>query len=283
MNTETGQEQYPVYLKYGFRLVSKDPEVLVAELVSLGFESFEEHEHALDAYIREDQVTDAIRNALSEMKGTSYDKLSIERIPHQNWNAQWESSFKPILIGNFCGVRATFHASLEGVRHELVIDPKMAFGTGHHETTWMMISAMESLDMEGKKVLDYGAGTGILAILAEQSGACHIDALEIDFQAVENMQLNLELNRSKSVTGIHGDISEVSNNRYDIILANINRNVILASLEQLFKMLDAGGKILFSGILESDRDLVTKKITQSGFQIKQIQGKGEWICLMADK
>ncbi len=277
------QEHYPVYLKFTFILDSKNQDFLIAKLVSLGFESFEEHEHELDGYIREAQWTDPMHNAIKEMKGRSFHSFRVQRLLHQNWNAQWESNFKPILIGSFCGVRATFHDPLEGVEHELTIDPKMAFGTGHHETTWMMISEMEYMDLEGKTVLDYGAGTGILAILAEKLGATQVDALEVDLQAVENILLNLDLNNSAAITCLHGDINDVKNTRYDIVLANINRSVILESLDTLYHMVVEGGQILFSGILAIDRELVEEKIMQAGFQMNKILQRGEWICMHTEK
>ncbi|MEM6966395.1 MAG: 50S ribosomal protein L11 methyltransferase, partial [Bacteroidota bacterium] len=204
-------------------------------------------------------------------------------IKYQNWNAIWESNFKPIVVGTFCGIRADFHSPLTEVQHEIIINPKMAFGTGHHETTWMMIAAMKKLDFSEKKILDYGCGTGILAILVSQLGAEKIDALDIELPSYENTIENAAINRIQNIEAIHGTLPKIQHLTYDIILANINRHVILENLSTLHNMLPIGGTLLISGILNTDKSLVQHSAEKAGFTYESINDKNNWICMQLKK
>lgn len=271
------------YYKFEFHTSEEQNEILVAFLGELPFEVFEDTELGFDAYIPakecDDQIIQEIEN-LQERFPCFYQKKLIK---YQNWNAIWESNFKPIVVGTFCGIRADFHPPLTEVQHEIIINPKMAFGTGHHETTWMMIAAMEKLDFSEKKVFDFGCGTGILAILASQLGAEKIDALDIELPSYENTIENAQINQISNIEAIHGTLPKTQHLTYDIILANINRHVILDSLSTLHNMLPSGGKLLISGILNSDKKLVQQSAKEAGFTYEGTNLKNNWICMQLKK
>ena len=229
-------------------------ELLLAWLEDFPFDAFQESEAGLFAYLAAGADPDEVEARLAQLPdgiGTPYQK---ELLPSQNWNALWESNFNPVQVGEFCGIRATFHPPFRNVRHELVIQPKMAFGTGHHETTFMMVGLMENLPFQDREVFDFGCGTGILAILAAKLGAASVDAVDIEAAAVENTLENARVNQtSDQIKVFHGDLDAVPFRTYDFILANINRNVILGTLPALYQRLRDGGMLLISGILDADR------------------------------
>jgi len=195
----------------------------------------------------------------------------------------WESNFQPIQIHDFCAIRADFHPANTSVKHEIVIHPKMAFGTGHHETTFMMMSTMETIPFANKKVLDYGCGTGILAILAAKLEADTVQAIDIDPLSYENTLENIEKNQSEGIHTMLGELEKMSDSDFDIILANINRNVIIANLPTLFSKLRPDGLLLISGILQTDETLVTSHIKNAGFLVLDTLNKGEWLCIKLKK
>lgn len=253
-------------------------EILMAFLGELSFESFEETEQGFNAYLAESNHDDALKNRLSELQGTYKFSWLTEKIVPQNWNAVWEAGFQPIQVADFCGIRADFHEPIPEVKHELIINPKMAFGTGHHETTFMMIQRMAELEFTDKKVFDYGCGTGVLAILASRLGAKQIDAVDIEEPAYENTIENASINQVDNIDIFHGTLSAIQQTNFDIILANINRNVILESLPALYDKLNASGIVLISGILIEDQQLVINKALDSGFKLENKLEKGEWTC-----
>ncbi len=263
---------------------TEEPELLLAFIQHLPFDSFEVAEKTLEAYIPAKNDSEEIQNELKELKERLNFSFEQTFIPYKNWNAVWESNFTPIRVKDFCGIRADFHPSFDPpVAHEIHIQPKMAFGTGHHATTWMMIDQMEKLDFNGKKVFDYGCGTGILAILAEKLGANAIDAVDIEPPAVENTLEHLTLNNCTKISTYEGTLEQLENNHYDIILANINRNVILKSLPTLYKQLNKGGSLLISGFIQQDTDLLQNSTQQEGFTVKEVQIRGNWICMVLNK
>lgn len=254
-------------------------EAVMAFFSQLPFDTFEETEAGFNAYLpanRSMADLDQQVKAWASQFDYTFDKGFI---PAQNWNAVWESNFEPIIIDDFCAARAEFHPPQSGVQHEIVIRPKMAFGTGHHATTYMMMAAMEYLDFENAKVLDYGCGTGILAILAEMLGAKLVDAVDIEREAYENTLEHAALNQCQSIKPVHGTLEDISGSAYAVILANINRNVILDSLWPLHKKLNPNGHLLVSGILLKDRVLVVEKATQTGFTLVKSEQRGDWCCL----
>ena len=252
-------------------------ELLVALLSNTGFESFEETDTTLKAFIKEDEFDQVDLDEIITPLNLNY---TSSVIPQQNWNAQWESSFEPIIVGDFVSIRAAFHQPVTNVQHEIIITPKMSFGTGHHATTYMMIEQMEGLDFTNKTVVDFGTGTAVLAILAEKMGATSVDAIDNDDWSIENSVENAGANNCSSINLIKAETIEPGNN-YDIILANINLNVILANLAAIKAVSKNGTIILLSGFIKADEPVMLNALTTSGIlQLKTIQ-KGEWISILA--
>ncbi len=267
------------YYKYSFSVDASQREILLAFLGELAFESFVETDLGLDAFVPEKEDVNIESTQLQHIEQFVPFQLEKVFIPYQNWNAVWESNFQAIQVDNFCGIRADFHPPFEQVEHELLINPKMAFGTGHHETTFMMIQMMQELDFKNKKVLDYGCGTGILAILASMLQAKHIDAVDIEEPSYHNTIENAELNQVSNITSLLGTIEAIEDSDYDIILANINRHVILDSLEILHQKLIPNGVILFSGILKKDESILLDALKENSFKLLYQIQKGNWLCL----
>ncbi len=257
-------------------------EILIALLGEMGYEGFEQEETALRAYVPEEQFDVAGLDALMEMQGLSY---ISEQMEDKNWNEEWEKNFQPVIVDDFCAIRAHFHAPITGVEHELVITPKMSFGTGHHATTFMMIRAMRQLDLGGARVFDFGTGTGVLAILAERLGAAAVVAIDNDDWSIENARENMTNNGCQRIriekmdsvpfTGWEGP--------FDVILANINKHVILAQLPALVQQLKEGGVIVLSGLLDSDFEDIENEAVKNNFSISVRMTKGSWICLKTEK
>lgn len=267
------------YYSYHIEVEEERRDIVMAFLTDLPFDSFQETEAGMYAYLPvklEDEELNTQLNLLAERWGFTYER---EYVPGQNWNEKWEANFQPILIDDFCVVRAPFHARYPAVEQEITIMPKMAFGTGHHATTYMMMDAMRGLDFVSKEVLDYGCGTGILAILAEKRGASRVDAVDIEAAAYENTLENAALNQCQTIQAVEGVLSDVAERKHDIILANINRNVILESLETLYGRLKSGGVLLVSGILRQDEGVVKEAAARAGFIWIRDRHRGDWCCL----
>ena len=268
------------YYKISITSKIEQQDLIIAVLSHNGFDGFEEDEYGIKTYIKEKEFNANHFEGLAKQFDFNYKK---KLIPDQNWNAIWEANFQPIQINSFCTIRADFHTPLPNVTHEIVINPKMAFGTGHHETTHMMMEMMETIDFQNKKVFDFGCGTGILAILANKLGSENILAIDIDPLSYENTLENIAINKSRGITTKSGEINLVSEDEFDIILANINRTVILNTLPILHTKTIAGGFTLLSGILNTDEVLVKEHINQTGFSIIDIKSKGEWLCIKLQK
>ena len=250
-------------------------DILIASLSNGGFEGFEEKDDVLLAYIAEDQFDehqlDAILSDLRVVAGKTV-------MGPANWNETWEKNFQPVQIEDFCAIRAGFHPPVSGVRFEIVITPKMSFGTGHHATTYMMILAMQRFDFAGKKVLDFGTGTGVLAVLAEKTGASEILAIDVDANSIENARENLAENhcsvarvaRMDSLTGI---------GRFDVILANLNKLVILSNMALFRQHLTDEGVVLVSGLLTSDMEELAISAEKNGMLLSAGIQRENWICV----
>jgi ribosomal protein L11 methyltransferase len=251
-------------------------EILVALLSNIGFEGFEESDDLLKAFIKEADFKKEEVDTIGTGLGLSYISSVIEQ---QNWNAQWESSFEPVIIKDFASVRAGFHEPVKNVQYEIIITPKMSFGTGHHATTYLVMEQMSKLDLTNKTVLDFGTGTGILAILAEKMGAKEILAIDNDEWSIDNAKENLALNHSKKIT-IQLAEAITSGKTYDVILANINLNVILASMTAIKKACNAGGLILLSGFLNTDEAQIKASLSSSGLVLINITRQKDWICAL---
>lgn len=269
------------YIEYKFSFTPLEPwrEIFLALLSECEFESFEETENGLNAYVRKDlddesQVIERI-GVLQETQ-IKYTRTEIEQV---NWNKVWESGFQPILVNGQCYIRAEFHPEKPEVPYEIIIQPKMSFGTGHHETTHLMVEYILELDWEGKEVLDMGCGTSILAILAKKRGAQYAEAIDIDEWATENSAENAERNGVE----LHirqGDANLLGDRNFDVILANIQRNILLEDIPKYVKVLNfAGGELILSGLMEEDFDDIVAVCTQQGLKFISRKQRNEWIAL----
>jgi ribosomal protein L11 methyltransferase len=257
------------------KLEPEQQELLTALLVDIGFEGFEETDGGLKAFINEKIYN---KKLLQELAAEQQLSFSEELIPDQNWNAVWESNFQPVVVDDFVAIRAHFHEPIEKVEHEIVITPKMSFGTGHHATTYMMMQQMKEIDFTGKTVFDFGTGTGVLAILAEKLGARKIVAIDNDDWSIENAGENAERNRSEKIELMKADTG-LRSEKFDIILANINKNVILDNLEVLVSQLSMDGILVLSGLLVEDEADILTAIASFSLQNRPKLEKNNWICL----
>jgi len=248
---------------------------LIANLDEAGFTAFEETDDALLAFIPQ-SARGSIQLEQIMPEPVRWEETVIEP---QNWNAVWEGSFEPVTVPGFCTVRAAFHAANPDTPHDIVITPKMSFGTGHHATTRMMMQGMQELDFAGTRVLDFGTGTGILAILAQQLGAAEVLALDNDEWSVENAHENVATNGATGVQVLAGSLEVAGSEQFDIILANINRHILLQYMPQMRKLLKAGGGLLLSGIMRADEAIITDSALASGLTKKATRQEGDWIAL----
>ena len=266
-----------IYIEYSVQESdSEKRDLLTALLSNEGFEGFSEEGTLFKAYIPENRLNRQVINHI--LKAYSF---QIQKIEDRNWNKIWESSFSPVIVDDTCYVRASFHDSrTDQFKYEIVIDPKMSFGTAHHETTFLMISYLLELDLENKSIADVGCGTGILSILSEKKCAKVIDALDIDHNAYINLKENIELNRCHAINCYEGDIDQLNYKTYDLILANINRNTIVKHIPVYSLMLSTGKHLLISGILKEDLDIVGTVAINSDFLIQGIKEKNNWISAL---
>lgn len=268
------------YIHLKFQPVTKEQqEILVAQLSELNFEGFEEGVNYTSAFIPEDLYNEA---AAYELVAGTNTAITKEVIAPKNWNAEWEENFQPVIIDEFCGIRAHFHAPLQNVQHEIIITPKMSFGTGHHATTHLMIQSMQQFDFNGKHVLDFGTGTGVLAILAERLGANPILAIDNDEWSITNAEENIALNHCSNITIQQADVLQMST-EFDIILANINKHVLIANMEGIKQHLTLDGVVIMSGLLIGDRPDIEKCAVNNGLKVLECKTRGDWMCLLFKK
>lgn len=266
------------YLQVEFETVNEgESEILIALLAEAGFESFEETENSLLAFKKEAEFEEGSLEEILKIVPVNY---AISIVPQQNWNAQWEESFEPILVKDFVGIRAFFHLPIQTVKHEIIITPKMSFGTGHHATTYMMIEQMEAMDFANKNVVDFGTGTAVLAILAEKMGAASITAIDYDEWSIENSIENAGNNNCSHIHLVQAE-TITPGNSYDIILANINLNVILNNLAAIKAVSKKGSIILLSGFMKADEVTMGKALEETGISQLKTTQKGEWISILA--
>jgi len=268
------------YIHVRFQPVTKEQqEILIAQLAELNYEGFEEGVRYISAYIAEDQYNEPQTYDLTANTDITITK---EVIAPRNWNEEWESNFQPVLIDSFCAVRAHFHEPVKGVQYEVIITPKMSFGTGHHATTWLMIQRMQGIAFGGKKVLDFGTGTGVLAILAEQLGSTDIYAIDNDDWSINNSQENIVLNNCSHITLDKRDHLELGV-QFDVILANINKHVLLANMGVIRQHLTDDGVVLMSGLLSGDQPDIEKAAQDNYLTLVEQKTKDNWICLAFKK
>jgi len=269
-----------VYLEYSFivKPLSLGNEILIAELAYIGFESFVEDQQGLKAYIQKKDWNKNILEGIKILNSNEFEiTYSLKEIEQVNWNSAWEKNFHPIEIDQKCVVRAPFH-SQANVDYEIVIEPKMSFGTGHHETTYMMLQYMLETDFYGKTVLDMGCGTAVLAILAEFRGASKIHAIDIDSWCYKNSLENIERNNCKNIKTFLGDVSFLENKKYQIIIANINRNILLKDMESYCFSLENEGQLFLSGFYNEDLNLIIAKCTKFNLTFVDKIERNNWVA-----
>lgn len=269
------------YLGYHFKVEPKElgSEILVAQLGELPFESFIESDLGVIAYIQKQLWADDILDDLHILNSPEFViSYTIEEIEQVNWNEEWEKNFEAIDVDGKCHVRAPFHPKT-GAEFDIIIEPKMSFGTGHHETTHMMIQHLLETDVAGKKTLDMGCGTAILAILAEMKGAQPIDAIDIDNWCYQNSIENAERNNCHNITVYEGDADLLKDKKYDVIIANINRNILLNDMQQYVDCLNKDGVLLLSGFYEEDIPFIDASCTEKGLTYIKKFLKNNWTSL----
>lgn len=275
------------YIAYHFRIQPKEPatEILIAELGELEFDSFMETDQGLSAYIQEHFVTDRLLDDILVLKNPDFKiDFKTESIAQINWNEEWEKNFNPIDVDGICYVRAPFHQA-KNTEFEIIIEPKMSFGTGHHETTFMMMKHLLSLNIQDKIVLDMGCGTAILAILASMKGAKQVDAIDIDNWCYLNSIENAERNGINNIAVFEGDATLLKDkkNHYDLIIANINRNILLQDMKTYAESLKAGAIILFSGFYFEDIEAIESEANKHDLFLDTQLEKNNWVSLKMTK
>ncbi len=274
------------YTELNCRVFPAEPatDILIAQLAEIGYESFVESDTGLLAYIPTEEFDAEALNSLPVIETNMFD-ISFEyaEIEEENWNAVWESNYEPVLIADRCYVRAPFHTPHPRAAYDIVVEPKMSFGTAHHETTFLVAQLMLEQDFKGKRVLDMGTGTGVLAILAHKMGAKEIVAIDNDEWAYTNAKENLERNEVTNAEVILGDAGDIRDEAYDIIIANINRNILVSDMNSYAKVLKSNGVILLSGFYEHDRIIVEKEAAQNNIQALKHVEKNDWVAVAGQK
>ena len=267
------------YIEYDFTVSPTEmgAEILMAELAEVGFDSFEDTPTGIKAYIPKDSWNEHILQDIYLLSNPEFTiSYQITEIEQVNWNEEWEKNFSPIVVENLCTVRANFHP-VPNTRYDIVITPKMSFGTGHHETTYMMLQQLLPLSLEGAKVLDMGCGTGILAIMAALRGAHDITAIDIDPWCVENATENVQQNNCSFITIKEGDVSLIAGEQYNLILANINRNILLSDIPAYTQALLPQGLLLVSGFYEEDLPAIKEKCQKVGLTYLSHIERNRWV------
>lgn len=270
-----------IYLAYHFSVEPKElgSEILIAELGEKPFESFIETDNGFSAYIQKELWTEDILNDIYLLSSPEFTiSFIVEEIEQVNWNEEWEKNFEPIDVDGKCHVRAPFHPKTNA-EFDIVIEPKMSFGTGHHETTHMMIQHLLEIDITNKKTLDMGCGTSILAILAEMKGAKPIDAIDIDNWCYLNSIENTQRNNCQEITVYEGDANLLKDKNYDVIIANINRNILLNDMQQYVDSLKKDGILLLSGFYNEDIPFIDASCTEKGLTFVKKFERNNWVSL----
>ncbi|GAA4884528.1 50S ribosomal protein L11 methyltransferase [Flaviramulus aquimarinus] len=254
-------------------------EILIAELGYAGFESFVENEDGVTAYIQKEDWQDNILENIQILNSGEFKiTFNFSEIEQTNWNEAWEKNFNPIVVDNVCAVRAPFHDKFD-TKYDIIIEPKMSFGTGHHETTHMMIQHILKNDLNGKSVLDMGCGTGVLAILAELKGARPIDAVDYDNWCYLNSLENVTRNNCAHITVIEGDANVLKDKKYDVIIANINRNILLQDMASYISCLNENGMLFLSGFYNDDISLIQTECEKHLLKFEEKLERNNWVSL----
>jgi len=270
------------YISYTFIIEPRDPatEILIAELGYAGFESFVENDEGVIAFIQKDDFKENMLDDIFILKNDEFKiEFKKEIIEQVNWNEEWEKNFNPILIDEKVFIRAPFHDKKPEITYDIVIEPKMSFGTGHHQTTHMMVKHLLNIDLKDKKVLDMGCGTGVLAILAEMRGAKSIDAIDIDNWCYLNSIENAARNNCNNISVFEGDASLLINKKYDVIIANINRNILLNDIKTYTSCLNKNGILLLSGFYQEDIPIIDKEVSKYKLKLQSIEEMKNWVAV----
>ncbi len=272
------------YLQVNLTCLEEFREILIAELAEIGFDSFLETDTGVEAFVQEDLLDrEAFAQLIEQYRLPAQLSVTEGILPKVNWNEEWEKNYDPIYVDDLVYVRASFHGPQEGFRHEIVINPKMSFGTGHHATTHQLLSMQGTIDHQGKRVLDVGSGTGILAIMAQLLGAREVEAFDIDEWCVDNGNENFDLNGLSARMGL-GTIRQVQpQGTFDIVLANINKNVLLDEMAIYADLLPAGGLLLLSGFYSEDTEDLLQAAAPYGLQLQRSTTKDNWAALCLQK
>ena len=273
-------------LELKIELIPKDPwsDILIAELSELGFDSFVNIDNGILAYAPADINLEKVKSkSLLNGEGDFEFQLTEKIIAYQNWNKKWESDFEPVYVEEYASILAPFHETAEVVGLKVIIQPQMSFGTGHHQTTWMMTKALFELDKIPKAVLDMGAGTGVLAIVSEYLGAERILAIDIEEGAVENALENVSLNDCTNIEVRCGDVDKIEDEEFGLIIANINKNILKSHMEEYSKSLLPGGTLLLSGFFNSDVEELTQYASKYGLLSVDVLYRDEWAMIRLEK
>jgi ribosomal protein L11 methyltransferase len=272
------------YLQIHFISITEtQSEILIAQLNEIGFEGFEEELNGLKAFIPNKDFDENLFNLLNDINCIKYTKSIIKK---ENWNAIWEADFEPIVVtypGSskpFVYMRAGFHEAKEGYEYDIVVTPKMSFGTGHHATTFLMVQQMSQINFVGKTVIDFGTGTGVLAIVADKMGAKHILGIDCDDWSIENAEENASINKCKNIELLKAETIPSQVEKADIMLANINLNIISENIFAIKDAIKTNGIALFSGIMLHDEPNIINVIEKEGFIINEIFKKDNWLAIM---
>jgi ribosomal protein L11 methyltransferase len=275
-----------MYLEFEFFVDPPIPgkDILIAELSEIGFESFTENENTLNAYIQDNFFDEKNLDKINLLKNPAF-KISYlqKKIEDQNWNAVWESNFEPIEVEDKILVRAPFHQDNNKFEYQIIISPQMSFGTGHHETTWLVLYLMLHLDLKEKTVLDIGCGTGILSIMAAKAGAKTINAIDIDDWSYENTKDNILLNNTVNINVEKGNSELITGRIFQVILANINKNVLLMDLKFYSQSLMHGGILILSGFFDVDVNEISSEAQKNNLNIIDISTKNHWVAMKLEK
>ena len=269
------------YIQVDIKLSEKEPysDIITAKLNEIEFESYQETDGGLQAYIQKVHFNEELLNGAFKILDKQVDfDFTVKEIQQQNWNADWERSFDPIYINEQCIIRADFHPETD-FPFDIVITPKMSFGTGHHATTFLMANELFEIDLKERSVLDVGSGTGVLAILSEKLGAKNCIGIDIDNWAEKNAKENAILNACKKTEFELGDAMKIEGRKFDIVLANINRNIILADLEKYCAALNSEGDILLSGFYKEDECLIVEKAAELSLKLINSKVKENWLLI----
>lgn len=275
------------YLCFTFKVEPAEPgsEILAAALSEGNFESFEFNRSGFNAYVKKNEFNDEVIENLKEQFPDIGFSYSLEEMKKQNWNKEWEKNFVPVLVDDLCRIRASFHEPTTPPVMDVLIEPKMSFGTGHHQTTWLMSRALFSLGIKNKSVLDIGCGTGVLAIIAKKLDSQYVIGIDIDEWSVENSRENRKANgfKKEDIDFYQGTINSIEKDTFDVILANINKNILTKEISKYFAHMNVGGKLLISGFFETDCKELISAAEKTGLKNTGKETRNEWALLIFEK